>query len=343
MSSAVAELLQWVTSIIGPSAGDPRTAASVRTPLGQLASRTKWLRHFTGLLFGSEQLVTGSSSGFDTLTVTGHGLASNTAVQIYAVDGGTLPAGLSAQTVYYVIATDADTIKLSLTSGPGAAVDITGPLSGTVYVAAIQAWISSMLVADATYGAGQLKDLVVWLAGAQTVSGAKTFDGQVTLSGTKKVGLAARSKTRIIRGPWILQTGGATDAYGGITADTGEQWFAQLEVPHGAQITGLTFYVNPATHAALPGTMPKGALWTWTPSTEADDNVVEASDTSANFGAYNALHTISVAVSPSETVNNEGVIYYAKFTQESGADSAAGEFLGGAVTFIVAEYDDGAS
>jgi hypothetical protein len=59
----------------------------------------------------------------DQLTITTHGFASNTAVR---VSSSTTPAGITdSSTTYYVIVIDANTIQLSATSGPGAAVDIT--------------------------------------------------------------------------------------------------------------------------------------------------------------------------------------------------------------------------
>lgn len=44
MSSAITETATWETAVIGPDGVDPRTAASVRTPLQDLANRTKFLK-----------------------------------------------------------------------------------------------------------------------------------------------------------------------------------------------------------------------------------------------------------------------------------------------------------
>lgn len=52
--------------------------------------------------------------------------------------GGALPAGLSADTDYYVISSSGATCELSLTSG-GAAVDITGAGTGTHFVGEVPA------------------------------------------------------------------------------------------------------------------------------------------------------------------------------------------------------------
>lgn len=64
----------------------------------------------------------------DVITATGHGLSDGD--RVFVDSTGTLPAGLSAHTLYYVISSTTNTLKLSLTSG-GSAVDITDTGSGT--------------------------------------------------------------------------------------------------------------------------------------------------------------------------------------------------------------------
>jgi len=64
----------------------------------------------------------------DIITATAHGLSNGMTLQV--TSAGTLPAGLTASTVYYVISSTTNTFKVSLTSG-GAAVDITDTGSGT--------------------------------------------------------------------------------------------------------------------------------------------------------------------------------------------------------------------
>lgn len=60
----------------------------------------------------------------DTLLSRGHGLANTDRVLVWAVAGESLPTGLSATTLYFVVGATTDGFQLSLTSG-GAAVDIT--------------------------------------------------------------------------------------------------------------------------------------------------------------------------------------------------------------------------
>jgi hypothetical protein len=60
----------------------------------------------------------------DAISSNGHGLANTNRVFVSTVAGESLPAGLSATTLYFVVGATTDSFQLSLTSG-GAAVDIT--------------------------------------------------------------------------------------------------------------------------------------------------------------------------------------------------------------------------
>lgn len=72
-----------------------------------------------------------ADAGTDVITSAGHGLSNGDAV-VFSNSGGGLPAGLSANTFYYVINASTDTFKVSTTLG-GSAVDITGTGTGTHY------------------------------------------------------------------------------------------------------------------------------------------------------------------------------------------------------------------
>lgn len=67
------------------------------------------------------------SVGADTITLTAHGMANDTAVTL--TSSGTLPGGFSSGTTYYVVSTAANTFQLSATVG-GAAVNITSAAGG---------------------------------------------------------------------------------------------------------------------------------------------------------------------------------------------------------------------
>ena len=68
----------------------------------------------------------------DTIDIVSHGF-SNGQQFVLTNEGGALPAGLSANTLYYVVSATTNTFKLSLTEG-GSAVDITGAGTGTHYL-----------------------------------------------------------------------------------------------------------------------------------------------------------------------------------------------------------------
>ncbi len=66
----------------------------------------------------------GTAATSDVITSNGHGLADTDRVTVQTVAGESLPTGLSATVIYYVVSSATNTFSLSLTSG-GAAVDIT--------------------------------------------------------------------------------------------------------------------------------------------------------------------------------------------------------------------------
>lgn len=67
----------------------------------------------------------------DFLTDAAHGLVNGDRVMVYN-SGGALPAGLSANTVYFIVNKTNDTFQLALTSG-GSAIDLTTAGTGTNY------------------------------------------------------------------------------------------------------------------------------------------------------------------------------------------------------------------
>jgi hypothetical protein len=67
----------------------------------------------------------GTAATTDVLLSNGHGLVDTDRVFLTTVNGESLPAGLSAGVLYYVVSGTTDTFKVSLTNG-GSAVDVTG-------------------------------------------------------------------------------------------------------------------------------------------------------------------------------------------------------------------------
>lgn len=71
----------------------------------------------------------------DVITATGHTYSDGDVIQL-SNSGGALPAGLSANTNYYVRDVSGDTLKLAASSG-GAAIDITDTGTGTHYLGVV--------------------------------------------------------------------------------------------------------------------------------------------------------------------------------------------------------------
>lgn len=67
------------------------------------------------------------TTGTDLITISAHGFTDGMQVQL--LSSGTLPAGLSANTTYFIVSSTATTFKLSTTLG-GSAVDITAAAGG---------------------------------------------------------------------------------------------------------------------------------------------------------------------------------------------------------------------
>lgn len=80
---------------------------------------------------GSGVTVVTADAATDTFTAVAHGIADGTVVKFYATT--TLPAGITANDSYYVVAGAADTFQVSQIAG-GTALDITSAGSGTIYV-----------------------------------------------------------------------------------------------------------------------------------------------------------------------------------------------------------------
>ncbi len=338
----VSEVIQFIAGVRAVVAGTPRTAASVNAGLSDLASRTKWLNErLYQLLLGAPLTISAANTVSDQLTVTGHSIPANTAVQVFATNGGALPCGLAVGTVYYVDVIDADTIALSATSGPGAAVDLTAGFVGDCYVQIIPDWLSTLLIADATYGAGKLTSLVMFLAGAQTVSGAKTF-ADITVSGTNKYKVTSRGVSRAARGLWYLSDNSAF-ASNGFNATVGQQWQVDLDIPNGATLTKVTVTVDPGAHASLPAVPPTIRIDKYTIASDGAVGVTSNQDDPTTPAAsYAALHSFDSAAC-SEVINNATCKYVAVFIQESGANSATGRVVGLTWTATVTSQDDGAS
>lgn len=80
----------------------------------------------------------------DVITAVGHPFADDEIVRLQN-SGGTLPAGLSTFTDYFVIAVSGDTLKLSTSKG-GAAIDITDAGTGTHFLGEVPQGVRQALL-----------------------------------------------------------------------------------------------------------------------------------------------------------------------------------------------------
>jgi hypothetical protein len=124
---------QAISYAAAASKSKAKAAGSVLIPI-PAGTTVYFLGGFTALTAGSLRKVApingGSVKGVgivaaadDIIRSYGHGLADNDRVLVEAVNGESLPTGLSATTLYHVIGSTTDTFQLSLTQG-GAAVNI---------------------------------------------------------------------------------------------------------------------------------------------------------------------------------------------------------------------------
>lgn len=77
-----------------------------------------------GSVTSSSGIVAETSTGANTFTFDGHGLETGDAITVRAVEGGSLPAPLSADTTYYAIRVSNSKFELAATLS-GSAIDIT--------------------------------------------------------------------------------------------------------------------------------------------------------------------------------------------------------------------------
>jgi hypothetical protein len=164
--------------------GEPHGPTHYRAELSQLTENETWLFNRLAKIFGTYQLIEATDGGTDKLTITAHSIPANTVARVESV-GGAVPAGLSATVAYYVLVSDANNIQLSLTSG-GAAVDITGAGTGTLYLYTVPDMLGALLSTAFTTAAGNTiapGSLRTMLAGFLPVSGG-TMTGPFKASGT---------------------------------------------------------------------------------------------------------------------------------------------------------------
>lgn len=119
----------------------------------------------------------------------------------------------------------------------------------------------------------------------------------------------------------------------------------ELELPHGAALTGVSIYIDPAgSHAGVPSSKPKLSVYKEIITSAAQTQLGStATDGSLSVGAYEPVHGFSVAFA-AETVNRETTRYFARFEGESGTNALTGlDIIGLLTTVAVTARDVGAA
>jgi hypothetical protein len=298
----------------GYASDNNRSAAVFNGVRQEGVNRSRYLLNRLGELIGTAIAVSGVSAVSDLITTTSaHGLVANDPVRIKALGGGSIPGGLSAGAVYYWLADTTTTGKLALTAG-GSAVDITSAGTGPLYIYKIVD-ASALLYRVASGVATALGDAVMYLAGAQTVTGAKVF-ADLTLSGVSWIKTASRSITRTVGGTWI-DTSAHTAYRNPAILATSVNVQTMIELPHGQVLTGVTITIDPAVHGSLP-TLPSIAV---SKVAYADGTITplgSQADTSADTTAFNVAHEIAVT-GLSETIDNTTHSYRVDFVTSDAA------------------------
>ncbi len=143
MPVTLSETPAWDLAITAPASGDPRTAASVRTAPGQLASRTRFLLwavaalggRFAPAANGVPIAVSAVNLASGVFTLAGHGLSTADPVRlVIGPSGGTLPAETPEGVILYAVNVGTDSLGFALTSGGAQLASLTGSFTGEVYV-----------------------------------------------------------------------------------------------------------------------------------------------------------------------------------------------------------------
>ena len=175
-------------TVLAPTAGDPRTSASVRTPMQNLTNRTRWLwartqdviGYFAPLGAVLPVAITSVDTSGDTLTLAAHGFSNGDPVVLVPAGGATLPAPFVVGVTYYAKSVTSTTFQLGATA-VGAALDITTTGSGAFYAAkrtTANLYGVALLAAAANAFSG-----LMTIAGSLTVTGAAAFGAALSAVG----------------------------------------------------------------------------------------------------------------------------------------------------------------
>ncbi len=177
--------------------------------------------------------------------------------------------------------------------------------------------------------------------GTYTPTAKITIDGSngLEIGGAHRLKLASRSLTRAQTSFLFNISGPALSPTGAVVAP-GITWYQELLVPHNAQITAVTAWVDP-TDDTLPTNNVSLSVTRTDISTGTVTPLGASPVVDPNTGAtYQSHHSFSVS-GLTETVDRTKYRYYASLQGESGGDTDNCVWYGVTVTYTTTEQDDG--
>lgn len=173
------------------------------------------------------------------------------------------------------------------------------------------------------------------LAAVNAWTGANSFDN-ITVTAGNHYKVSSRTETRTAPLRWIKLSGAFTEGPLATVDDaTGGVIVAQLDLPHGQTLTGISLFIDPIAHGALPATMPSFIVKSLAVSTgTASGTLISKTDTSSTSGAYQVYHAIA-ATGAAVTIDTEANTYYITYTNESGANSEINTSIQSQCTYTI--------
>jgi len=172
------------------------------------------------------------------------------------------------------------------------------------------------------------------LAATNAWTGANSFDN-ITATAGHSYKVSSRAETRTTPLLWVRAAGAFTegplafvdDATGGVCA-------AMIDLPHGQTLTGLSLFIDPIAHAALPAVMPSWNLKSIAIATGVASAALVSKTDATVLGSYSSYHAIE-ATGAAVTIDTSANVYYITYTNESGADDEINTSLASMATYTI--------
>ncbi len=176
---------------------------------------------------------------------------------------------------------------------------------------------------------------------------ATTTSSDFTCTGTTRVKLAARSRTRVVDSSPIsyMLSGGTVASFvcinnlfrqNSVLASSQIRW--GIPVRDGSTLTNVSVYVTGIGHSALPTNKPVLAIYSYDRTTGTVTVLGSATDGSASAGALDTRHILSVPLS--EVVDASTTSYAAVFFGETGSNTAVIDVSTPHFTATYSAYDE---